>query len=328
MLVENCQTYKQIGIHLMKKLEKIELIDMIGRELQERMKFTEIDGYFKSYGIPTDHQPSYNSKYVYVKEVLPKVKDEIVLEIASELGIDHKAVLSIPTVKESEATFWKPGHFKLFVSHLASFKITIGILKAELEKYGISSFVAHEDIEPTKQWQDEIEKGLFSMDAFCAVLMPGFKESNWTDQEIGVAVGRNVLIIPLRRGLDPYGFIGKYQGFQAIGKNIGQVAEGIFEIISSNDKTKAKYINILVELLLLSNTANQGIERLNALKKIKDLSLEKVEYLQDKIIENENLKNTRFLNPFNEIAWKYKLDGLSLKSFEKKKEEDYDDLPF
>lgn len=166
------------------------------------------------------------------------------------------------------------------------------------------------------------------MDAFCAVLMEGFKESSWTDQEVGVAVGRNVLIIPIRRGLDPYGFIGKYQGFQAIGKNVGQVAEGIFEIISRNEKTKGKYLNTLVELILLSNTANQGIERLKALKKIKDLPKEKVEHLQDKIIDNENLKETRFLSHFNEIAWKYKLDGLSLKSFEKAKEEDYDDLPF
>jgi len=319
---------KQVVRNTMKKLEKIEIIDMIGRELQERMKFVEIDGYFQSYGIPTDHQPSYNSKYVYVKEILPKVKDEIVLEIATELGIDHPAISSIQMIKEGEATFWKPGHFKLFISHLASFKKTIGILKRELEKYGISSFVAHEDIEPTREWQDEIEKGLFSMDALCAVLMPGFKDSNWTDQEIGVAIGRNVLIIPIRKELDPYGFIGKYQGFQAVGKNVGQVAKGIFEIISSNSKTKTKYLNTLVELILLSNTANQGVERLEALKKIKDLRLEKVEYLQDKIVENENLKNTQFLKSFNEIAWKYKPDGLSLKEFEKKKDEEYDNLPF
>lgn len=312
----------------MKKLQKIEIINLIGRELQDRMKFVEIDGYFESYGIPTNHQPTYNSKYVYVQEVLPKVKDEIILEMASELGIEHPTVSQIPIIKESEATFWKPGHFKLFVSHLASFKKTIGILKKELEKYGISSFVAHEDIEPTKEWQDEIEKGLFSMDALCAVLMPGFKDSNWTDQEVGVAIGRNVLIIPIRKQLDPYGFIGKFQGFQAVGKNVGQVAEGIFEIISTNIKTKTKYLNTLVELILLSNTANQAIERLKALEKIKDLPKEKVEYLQDKIVENENLKETRFLNPFNKIAWKYELEGLSLKSFDKEKEEDYDGLPF
>lgn len=313
----------------MKKLQKIELIDKIGRELQERMKFNEIDSYFESYGIPTGHQPSYNSKYVYVKEVLPKIQDEIILEIAAELEIEHKSEqINFTSEKENRATFWKPGHFKLFISHLAVFKKTIGILKAELEKYGISSFVAHEDIEPTKEWQDEIEKGLFSMDAFCAVLMEGFKESNWTDQEVGVAVGRNVLIIPIRKGLDPYGFIGKYQGFQAIGKNVGQVAEGIFEIISRNEKTKSKYLNTLIELILLSNTATLGIERLNALKKVKDLPKEKIEYLQEKITENENLKQTTFLTLFNKIAWEYGFEGLSLESFKKVKEQDFDDLPF
>ena len=113
----------------MKKLQKIEIINLIGRELQDRMKFVEIDGYFESYGIPTNHQPTYNSKYVYVQEVLPKVKDEIILEMASELGLEHPAVSQIPIIKENEATFWKPGHFKLFISHLASFKKTIGILQ-------------------------------------------------------------------------------------------------------------------------------------------------------------------------------------------------------
>lgn len=312
----------------MKNLEKIEIIDMIGRELQERMKFTEIDGYFQSYGIPTDHQPSYNSKYVYVKEILPKVKNETILEIAKELNIEHPAVTKTRVINENEATFWKAGHFKLFISHLASFKAKIGNLKTELEKYGISSFVAHEDIEPTKQWQDEIEKGLFSMDAMCAVLMPGFNDSNWCDQEVGVAIGRNVLIIPIRRNLDPYGFIGKYQGFQAIGKNVGEVSEGIFKIIATNEKTKAKYINNLIELILLSNSADQGIERLNALEKIPEMSKDKIEYLEEKIPENKILKNTRFLKPFNEIAWKYNLQGLSLKEFDKKEKEEYDDLPF
>lgn len=312
----------------MNKLEKIEIIDKIGRVLQERMKFVEIDGYFENYGIPTGHQPSFNSKYVYVKEVLPKVKDEIILEIASELKIAHPAISKISITKGSDATFWEPGHFKLFISHLASFKKTIGSLKKELKKYGISAFVAHEDIEPTSEWQVEIERGLFSMDALCAVLMPGFKNSNWTDQEIGVAIGRNVLVIPVRKDLDPYGFIGKHQGFQALGKNIGEVAKGIFEIIASNNKTKATYINTLVELILFSNSPSQGIERLEALQSIKNITKEKIEYLQNEIIENENLKDMSFLTKFNEILKTYQLAELSLNDFEKKKDEDFDSLPF
>lgn len=232
----------------MKKLEKINLVDVIGRELQSRMTFSEIDSYFTEYGIPTDHTPSANSKWVYVKEVLVGVDDEIVLEIARELEIDHPAVSITQIIKEDEATFWKPGHFKLFISHISSFKITVTHLKNRLERYGISSFVAHEDIEPTKLWEKEIERGLFSMDALCAILMPGFKESNWTDQEVGVAIGRGVLVIPIRKKLDPYGFIGKFQGFQTNNKNVTEVAEGIFKILSNNEKTKAKLISKLTDL--------------------------------------------------------------------------------
>ena len=86
--------------------------------------------------------------------------------------------------------------------------------KDGLKLYGISGFVAHVDIESSKQWQDEIEKALHTMDALTAILMEGFKESNWCDQEIGFAVGKDVLIIPIKKELNPYGFIGKYQAIQ------------------------------------------------------------------------------------------------------------------
>lgn len=138
--------------------------------------------------------------------------------------------------------FWQDGYFRLFISHLVVHKVSVKRLKQELEKWGISAFVAHTDIEPTREWQLEIEAALFSMDALLAVLMPGFKESNWTDQEIGVAIGLRKLIIPARRGLDPYGFIGKYQGFQADGRTVGQVAEDVVKILLRNEKTRAQIV--------------------------------------------------------------------------------------
>jgi len=312
----------------MKHLDKIKLIDKIGRELQARMTFKEIHSYFESYGIPTDHEPSFNSKYVYVKEVLPKVQDETIIEIADELDLLIPDDIDLSAIIESDATFWKPGHFKLFISHIASFKKTISLLKHKLEKYGISSFVAHEDIEPTKEWQVEIEKGLISMDALCAVLMSGFKESNWTDQEIGFAIGRDVLIIPLIKGLDPYGFIGKYQGFQAEGKNISEVAHGIFKIVSTHNKTKNKYLNVLIELILLANSVDQAIDLLNSLSEIEDIPKSKIENLRVRIVDNKNLQHIEVVKRFNEIAKKYEIKRLNLKDFQKKPQEDYDELPF
>jgi len=312
----------------MNALEKIKLIDDIGRELQSRMTFSEIDTYFETYGIPTDHQPSYNSKYVYVKEILPKINDEIIIQIANELNIEHNFQSKLPVFKDNSTTFWKTGHFKLFISHLSTFKKTIGHLKTALEKYGISSFVAHEDIEPTKEWQDEIEKGLFSMDALCAVLMPGFKESNWTDQEIGVAIGRGILVIPVRRELDPYGFIGKYQGFQSSGKNVDQVAEGVFLVIAKNPKTRNRIISCLVDLLLLSNNKIEALERIDALKKISDLPKERVIQLETRFTENQNLKDNEIIGIFNDFIKQYDLEILQLKDFEQVLEQEEDNLPF
>lgn len=313
----------------MKRLEKINLIDIIGRELQSIMTFSEIDAYFTEYGIPTDHQPSANSKWVYVKEVLAGVEDEIVLEIANELEIDHPAASRTPIVKDEEAIFWKPGHFRLFMSHLSVHKQTVGSLKRSLEKYGISSFVAHEDIEPTKLWEKEIEKGLFSMDALCAILMPGFKESNWTDQEVGVAIGRGALVIPVRKEMDPYGFIGKFQGYQANNKSIGEVAKGIFKILSTHEKTRTTLINKLVDLFLMSNNAEEAYYRLEALKLIKDLPEDKAEKLREEIVKNKNLDQSHLLKSFNVLMIKYDKAMVDFKEFEKEKEEDWsDDLPF
>ena len=313
----------------MKKLEKKDLISVIGRELQERMTFSEIDSYFTEYHIPTDHTPSANSKWVYVKEVLAGVDDEIILEIARELEIDHHAVSKIPTIKDGEATFWKPGHFRLFISHLSSFKVTVSHLKNLLEDYGVSSFVAHEDIEPTKLWEMEIERGLFSMDALCAILMPGFKDSKWTDQEVGVAIGRGVLIIPIRRKLDPYGFIGKYQGFQANNKTIGEVAKGIFEILSTHEKTRSTLINKLVDLFLMSNTKGDALKRIQAIAMIPDFPKDKVEALHSGITENNNLKDLELLHYFNEFTSGYGKAKISPINFESADLDDYeDDLPF
>ena len=76
------------------------------------------------------------------------------------------------------------------------------------------------------------------MDALIAILTPGFNESKWTDQEIGVAIGRKVPIVPIRIGLDPYGFIGKYQALQGAGRETdGSSCEPI-EALTIDDGSK------------------------------------------------------------------------------------------
>jgi TIR domain len=120
---------------------------------------------------------------------------------------------------EASARIWGDGGYRVFLSHKAEVKKEAADIKKRLAAFGISSFVAHEDIEPTKEWQDEIENALASMDAFVALMTTSFHDSLWTDQEVGFAIGRRVPIIAAKLGRDPYGFIGKFQALSCTWDN-------------------------------------------------------------------------------------------------------------
>jgi len=309
----------------MKALERINLIDRIGRELQSRMGYSDIDVYLGAYGIETkDFQPSANSKWVYVKELLANTDENIILNIAEELELGHNYSSNTP----KEATFWKAGHFKLFLSHLASFKSNTARLQQALKKYAITSFVAHEDIEPSKEWQIEIESALHTMDAMAVILMTGFKESNWCDQEVGFAVGKDVLIIPIRKGIDPYGFIGKYQGIQAMNKNIGEVADEVFQTIVKSPKTRGKILNSLSNAISQSTEIEDATDKVLLLQSAKNIPKEILNNIKESVAENKILINSNsFIKSINELFSKHDIENLNVGGVTVSNEWD-DDIPF
>ena len=131
---------------------------------------------------------------------------------------------------------WGPGPIRVFISHTSQYKNDAMTTKYALEALGIASFVAHNDIQPTKEWQTEIVLALSSMDLFIALLTEGFKESDWTDQEVGFALATEVPILPVDRGKVPYGFIGKYQAFKWSGASASSVATETFKTALKSDE--------------------------------------------------------------------------------------------
>jgi hypothetical protein len=117
-----------------------------------------------------------------------------------------------PVGEEATKRIWTNGQYRLFLSHKSEVKIETSRLKDRLAQFGVSGFVAHADIQPTQEWQNEIENALATMDGFVALMTEDFHDSNWTDQEVGYAFGRGVPIIAAQLGRVPYGFIGKFQG--------------------------------------------------------------------------------------------------------------------
>ena len=156
----------------------------------------------------------------------------------SGLLLSGKRVLA----PEASRRIWEDDCFRVFLSHKSEVKKETAELKDGLRSYGVSSFVAHNDIRPTKAWQDEIENALASMDGFVALMTEDFHDSDWTDQEVGFAFARGVPIVAVRLGKDPYGFIGK---FQALSSNWLSAAEDIVRVLIKNDRMFSAYIKSL-----------------------------------------------------------------------------------
>ena len=169
-------------------------------------------------------------------------------------------------LSETEKRIWGDEGYRVFLSHKAEVKKQAAELKDRLRLYGISCFVAHEDIHPTKEWQNEIENALFSMDALVALMTEGFHDSLWTDQEVGVAFGREVPIVAVKLGRDPYGFIGK---FQALTCSWNTADKEIVKLMIKHERMLNAYIKAVKDCVSYDQ-ANSLSEILPYIKKLSD----------------------------------------------------------
>jgi len=142
--------------------------------------------------------------------------------------------------------FWTPGKFRLFLTHCASYKAPVAKLQTALAGRGISAFVAHADIEPTKEWEEEIERALQTMEALAAMLTSDFPQSRWCDQEVGIALGQGKLVIPVKVDIDPYGFLGKHQALRAPRDAPEVTAPAILDILLKHPGTTVSMTNAVV----------------------------------------------------------------------------------
>ena len=77
---------------------------------------------------------------------------------------------------------------RAFISYATADKGLARQIKDGLEKYGLETFLAHEDIQPAEEWQQVILDNLESTDVFIPIITGNFPESKWTDQESGIAL--------------------------------------------------------------------------------------------------------------------------------------------
>ena len=167
---------------------------------------------------------------------------------------------------------------RIFISYSSDDKSLAGQIKLMLERYGLSVFLAHDDIPPLRDWQEEISNNLTVCDVFIPVLTRSFRESNWTDQEIGMAFGLKKMIIPLKVNTDPYGFILKLQACKLDVNNPRRSCLKIIKVLRDSE-----FVESLIDCLVraLENAcdfddANKVIEELKDFENLKEEQINQI----------------------------------------------------
>jgi hypothetical protein len=242
--------------------ERIRLIKEISIRLGVE-SYPLIDVTLKQFSLPWTNEWG-GTKEEYVLSMVENAADQSLIDLAEHVGFQSETAPP-PGI---DPPFWRKGMFRLFISHLSAEKVFAGELQNALLDYGISGFVAHNDIEPTSVWQSQIETALATCDALIATLHNGFHLSNWTDQEIGFAMGRGVPVFAIRLGQDPYGFIGRFQAFNGNGKDTKNLARELFDSYRKGKQTQEKMGEVLVELFEQSGSFAEAKVRIAYLEEL------------------------------------------------------------
>lgn len=174
---------------------------------------------------------------------------------------------------ETNGLWTPPNAPRIFLSHRADRKADAHRLERALKRLGFASFVAHDAIAPSLEWRREIQKAQRSCDLLIAVVTEGFHDSEWTDQEIGWVLGRDLAIVALSLdGTLPKGFL---ESYQAIKKKPGEatvalsarVLRTICDAVFGGQRSQARKVSGKIASVLVTLLGNakkeDGAKRLH-----------------------------------------------------------------
>ena len=172
-----------------------------------------------------------------------------------------------------------------FLSYSHRDKKLAGLIKEELDSYGFDTFLAHDDLVPSVEWQKTIVRRLKDSQVFLPLLTDSFAESDWTDQETGVAVALGKIIVPMKVTINPYGFISKYQAQSFAGAMDGKsfdrslISEACWKIVktlASNKKIADAIRSGVIEAFGSSKSFAQASENAKKVRGLEPFSADQM----------------------------------------------------
>lgn len=121
---------------------------------------------------------------------------------------------------------------EIFFSYSTLDKKIAGPIANCLRDKKFNVFLAHEDIEISKEWRKTILAHLEKASFLVALLTPNYEKSVWTNQEAGFMI-RKGTIMPLIVGktdIKKFGFIELFQGIRIDEENLNYLWDGTISI--------------------------------------------------------------------------------------------------
>ena len=186
------------------------------------------------------------------------------------------------------------GPLRAFISYSSKDKKLAGDVKETMEDYGVETFLAHEDIRPSAAWTTTIQTELRGCDVFLPLLTDNFSKSAWTDQETGMALALEKLIVPLRVDIVPYGFLGAIQAVHLKEDRPKTACRGVVSAIIEHRPTeRERFLDGFIPKFANSGSFDEAGWYASVLVECDGYSTEHIQDVLRAIVENRQIHDSR-----------------------------------
>ncbi len=205
---------------------------------------------------------------------------------------------------------------KVFISYSSKDKELGRLFKTYFENYaGFSVFLAHEDISPATEWELKIIKELKESDVVTPLITENYRNSEFTDQELGMALAWEKVILPIKlTNINPYGFIKKFQALKCRNDEqsvINAVVSTVLVLTESKEfnKHKEAVIDSVIKAFYQSSSFKMSRTIIGVLIKIDSFNKKQILSIKKAIENNFQINQEYYALPdFKKILKeKYKI---------------------
>lgn len=166
-------------------------------------------------------------------------------------------------------------------------------IKEKLGELGIQVFLAPDDIDGGDKFLTVMYEKIKTCQIFFVLLSKDFTTSQYSDQEVGIALGREKPIIPIC--IDetiPYGFLREYHCVCSNGQSVEQKIAELSDLVMKYTDTGREYIDLLINNLENADSFMDAFRWANKLSEYSKFNQEQILRIANARISNSQIHNS------------------------------------